>query len=60
MDGTDVANLGVAADVVVEVDVAGDPGTQFGHVGEHVSVEVLVLEDRPEALGTGVVVARAG
>jgi hypothetical protein len=46
--------------VIVEVDVASDAGTQFVHSGEHVTVEVLVLEDRPEALGTGVVVTLTG
>jgi hypothetical protein len=60
VDRTDVANLRVTAGVVVEVDVALDADAQLLHVGEDMSVEVLVFEDRPEALGTGVVVARAG
>jgi hypothetical protein len=46
--------------VVVEVDVAGDPGSEFVEGGEGVPVEVLVFEDRPEALGTGMVVALTG
>jgi hypothetical protein len=46
--------------VVVEVDVVVDAVAQLVHGGEGVPVEVLVLEDRPEALRTGVVVATAG
>jgi hypothetical protein len=42
--------------MVVEVDIGSDPGLEFGEVGEAVAVEVLVLEDGPEALGAGVVV----
>ena len=42
--------------MVVEVDVVGDASANFVHGSEDVSVEVLVLEDRPEALGAGVVV----
>jgi hypothetical protein len=40
--------------------VVGNAGAKFVHGGEDVSVEVLVLEDRPEALGAGVVVALTG
>ena len=46
--------------VVVEVDVFGDPGSEFVDGGEGVAVEVFVFEDRPEALGAGMVVAAAG
>jgi hypothetical protein len=46
--------------LVVEVDVAGDPGNELGQGGEAVAVEVLVFEDGPEALGTGVVKALTG
>jgi hypothetical protein len=46
--------------VVIKVDVAINADAQFAHVGEHVTIEVLVFEDRPEAFGVGVVVARAG
>jgi hypothetical protein len=46
--------------VVVEGEVVLDAGAQFGDGHERVSVEVLVLEDRPEALGARVVVATAG
>jgi hypothetical protein len=46
--------------VVVEADVAGDAGSQLGQVGEAVAVEVLVLEDGPKALGTGVVITTSG
>jgi len=45
--------------VVVEVDVAGDPGSEFIDGGEGVPVEVLVFEDRPKALGAGMVIATA-
>jgi len=45
--------------VVVEGEVVGNIGTQFVHGGKDVSVQVLVLKDRPEALGAGVVVAVA-
>jgi hypothetical protein len=48
-------SLGTATSVVVEGDVAGNAGLQLGQVGEAVAVEVLMLEDGPEALGTGVV-----
>src|ERR1700744_2714948 len=58
--GAEVAGLGASALVVVEGDVAGDPGSEFVDGGEGVPVEVLVFEDRPEALGAGVVVAAAG
>jgi len=44
--------------VVIEVDVVSDAGSQFVERDEGVAVEILVLEDRPEALGAGVVVAR--
>jgi hypothetical protein len=46
--------------VVVEVDVAGDPGSELVDGGEGVPVKVLVLEDRPEALGAGMVVTLTG
>jgi hypothetical protein len=46
--------------VVVEVDVAGDAGSEFVDGGEGMPVEVLVLEDRPEALGAGVVETLTG
>jgi hypothetical protein len=46
--------------VVVGVDVAGDPGTELVDGGEGVLVELLVLEDRPEALGAGVVITSTG
>jgi hypothetical protein len=46
--------------VVVEVDVAGNPGTELVEGGEGVPVEVLVFEDRPEALGAGVVETLTG
>ena len=46
--------------MVVEVDVAGDPGSELVDGGEGVPVEVLVFEDRPETLGAGVVVALTG
>ena len=45
--------------MVVEVDVSGDPCPELVDGGEGVPVEVLVFEDRPEALGTGVVEATA-
>lgn len=45
--------------IVIEY-VTPDTGTQFLNVGEHVTVEVLVLEDRPERLDTRVVVATFG
>ncbi len=40
--------------------VTPDTCTQFLNIGEHVTVEVLVLEDRPERLDTRVVVATFG
>jgi hypothetical protein len=46
--------------VIEDLDVAGDAGAKFAHVGKDVAVDVLVLEDRPEALGAGLVLARAG
>ena len=46
--------------MVVEVDVAGDPGSEFVDGGEGVPVKVFVFEDRPEALGAGMVVALTG
>ena len=46
--------------MVVEVHVVSDAGAKFFERREGVTVEVLVLEDRPEALGTGVVVTRTG
>ena len=46
--------------MIVELDVTGDAGAQLIHSGEHVTIEVLVLEDRPETFGAGVVEARAG
>ena len=45
--------------MVVEGEVVGNTGTQFVHGGKDVSVEVLVLKDRPEALVAGVVVTAA-
>jgi hypothetical protein len=56
----EVAGLGAAALVVVEVDVAGGPGSEFVDGGEGVPVKVFVFEDRPEALGAGMVVALTG
>ena len=44
--------------MVVEVHVVSDAGTKILHGHEGVTIEVLVLEDRPEALGAGVVVTR--
>jgi hypothetical protein len=46
--------------VVVEVDVAGDSGSEFVDGGERVPVEVLVFEDRPKALGAGMVITLTG
>jgi hypothetical protein len=46
--------------VIVEGDVVGDAGSELVDGGEGVPVEVLVLEDRPEALGTGVVETTPG
>jgi hypothetical protein len=46
--------------VVVEVDVATDPGSELVDGGEGVPVEVLVFEDGPEALGTGMVITLTG
>ena len=46
--------------MVVEVDVGGDTGSEFIDGGEGVPVKVFVLEDGPEALCAGVVVAPAG
>lgn len=43
--------------MVVEVDVVLDSGAQFVHGDEDVTVEVLVLEVRPERFGAGMVVA---
>jgi hypothetical protein len=45
--------------VIVKGEVVDNAGAKFVHGGEDVSVEVLVLEDRPEALGAGVVVTTA-
>jgi hypothetical protein len=58
--GAEVADLGVAAGLDVEDDVALDPGPQLVHGGEGMAVEGLVSEDRPEALGTGAVIAGSG
>jgi hypothetical protein len=44
----------------VERHVGSYPGLELGEVGEAVAVEVLVLEDGPEALGTGVVIGLTG
>jgi hypothetical protein len=55
-NGTDAVGLLAASLVVVEIDVVGNAGMKFFVGGEGVTVEVLVLEDRPEALGAGVVV----
>jgi hypothetical protein len=46
--------------VVVEVDVVGNPGPEFVDGGENVPVEVLVLEDGPEALSARMVEAPGG
>jgi hypothetical protein len=46
--------------VVVEGDVAGYSGAELVDGGKGVPVEVLVFEDRPEALGTGVIEALTG
>jgi len=50
----EVAGLGAAALVVVKVDVAGGPGSEFVDGGGGVPVKVFVFEDRPEALGAGI------
>ncbi len=42
--------------MIVELDVAGDAGAQLIDGGEHVTIKVLVFEDRPETFGAGVVV----
>jgi hypothetical protein len=46
--------------MVVEVDVDGDARLELDEVGEAVAVEVLVLEDGPEALRACVVEALTG
>jgi hypothetical protein len=46
--------------VIVEVDVAGDTGSQLCHGGEDGAVEVLIFEDGPETFGTGVIETTAG
>ena len=46
--------------MIVKVDVTFDASAQFLHVGKHVTVEVLVLEDGPERFDARVVEATAG
>ena len=51
MDGTDATGLSAALLMAVEDEVVGNAGAKFVHGGQDVSVEVLVLEDRTDALG---------
>ncbi len=46
--------------MIVTVDVTGEAGAQLIHGGEHVAIEVLVFEDRPETFCAGVVETLAG